>query len=105
MEKVEKVVKQDDHFVVQLAGGAELAAKAVIVATGAKQQFLEVPGEREYLSRGLCYSAVSYAPLFIDKRAVVIGGGDLALRSERLANDGVEQRRFLFDGGRGAARV
>jgi alkyl hydroperoxide reductase subunit F len=81
MEKVEKVIKQDDHFVVQLAGDVELSAKAVIVATGAKQQFLEVPGEREYLSRGLCYSAISYAPLFIDKRAVVIGSGDLALRS------------------------
>jgi thioredoxin reductase len=40
-----------------------------------------VPGEREYLSKGLCYSAISYAPLFIDKKTVVIGGGELALRS------------------------
>jgi alkyl hydroperoxide reductase subunit AhpF len=31
--------------------------------------------------RGLCYSAISYAPLFIDKTTVVIGEGDLALRS------------------------
>jgi alkyl hydroperoxide reductase subunit F len=81
MEKVEKVSKLEDHFVVELAGDVKLQAKAIIVATGAKQQFLEVPGEREYLSRGLCYSAISYAPLFIDKKAVVIGGGDLALRS------------------------
>lgn len=81
MEKVEKVLKGDDHFVVQLAGGVELEAKALVIATGAKQQFLDVPGEREYLSRGLCYSAVSYAPLFIEKKAVVIGSGDLALRS------------------------
>ncbi|HSG15315.1 MAG TPA: FAD-dependent oxidoreductase [Anaerolineae bacterium] len=81
MEKVEKITKQDGNFAVHLEGGAELLAKSVIIATGAKQQFLEVPGEREYLSRGLCYSAISYAPLFIDKKAVVIGGGDLALRS------------------------
>jgi alkyl hydroperoxide reductase subunit F len=81
MEKVEKITKQNDNFTVQLEGGAELLAKAVVIATGAKQQFLEVPGEREYLSRGLCYSAISYAPLFIDKKAVVIGSGDLALRS------------------------
>jgi alkyl hydroperoxide reductase subunit F len=81
MEKVEKVVKQDDHFVVHLSSDQELETKAIIVATGTKQQFLNVPGEREYLSRGLCYSAVSYAPLFIDKKAVVIGGGELALRS------------------------
>ena len=81
MEKVEKITKQNGNFTVQLEGGAELLAKAVIIATGAKQQFLDVPGEREYLSKGLCYSAISYAPLFIDKKAVVIGGGDLALRS------------------------
>jgi len=81
MEKVEAVVKQDDHFVVKLAGDAELQTKAVIIATGTKQQLLNVPGEREYLSRGLCYSAISYAPLFIDKKAVVIGEGELALRS------------------------
>jgi len=31
--------------------------------------------------KGLCYSALSYAPLFIDKSVVVIGDEELALRS------------------------
>jgi len=44
-------------------------------------EWLNVPGEQEYLSRGLCYSALSYAPLFIDKETVVVGNGELALRS------------------------
>ncbi len=81
MEPVEKVTKEDEHFVVHTKGGGELMARAVIVATGAQQQWLDVPGEREYLSRGLCYSALSYAPLFIDKETVVVGNGELALRS------------------------
>jgi len=81
MEGVSNVSKQNGHFEVHLESGESLATKAVIVATGARQQWLDVPGEREYLSKGLCYSAVSYAPLFIDKKAVVIGDGDLALRS------------------------
>lgn len=81
MEKVERVTKNDGHFLVKLVEGDELGTKAVIVATGTRQQFMDVPGEREYLSRGLCYSAVSYAPLFIDKKTVVIGDGELALRS------------------------
>jgi alkyl hydroperoxide reductase subunit F len=42
---------------------------------------LNVPGEKEFIMRGLCYSALSYAPLFIDKLTVVIGDGDLAQRS------------------------
>ncbi|MCA9934950.1 MAG: FAD-dependent oxidoreductase [Anaerolineales bacterium] len=82
MEPVEKIDRLDDGtFVVHTRGGGELATKAVIIATGTRQKFLEVPGEREYLSKGLCYSALSYAPLFIDKRTAVIGQGELALRS------------------------
>lgn len=82
MEPVEKVVKDEDGtFVVHTKGGGELLTKSVVIATGAQQQWMDVPGEREYLSRGLCYSALSYAPAFIDKKTVVVGGGELALRS------------------------
>lgn len=81
MEPVEKVIHQDDSFIVQTRNGGELPTKAVIIATGAKQKRLTVPGEKEFIMRGLCYSALSYAPLFIDKKTVVIGEGDLALRS------------------------
>lgn len=82
MESVERVTQNDDGtFTVQTKGGAELFARAVLVATGSRQEWLNVPGEREYLSKGLCYSALSYAPLFIDKKTVVIGEGELALRS------------------------
>lgn len=81
MEPVEKVEKGGDGFIVTTKGGGELKAKAVIIATGAKQQRLIVPGEKEFIMRGLCYSALSYAPLFIDKKTVVVGDGELALRS------------------------
>lgn len=82
MEPVEKVERLDDGtFTVYTKGGGELATRAVIIATGTRQKFLNVPGEREYLSKGLCYSALSYAPLFIDKKTAVIGNGELALRS------------------------
>lgn len=81
MDLVDRVDREQDRFVVHTREGKTFEAKAVIIATGARQQKLNVPGEREFLSRGLCYSALSYAPLFIDKKTVVIGNGDLALRS------------------------
>jgi alkyl hydroperoxide reductase subunit F len=81
MEPVEKIKQTKDGFSVQTKGGGELTARAVIIATGTRQKRLEVPGEKQFIMRGLCYSALSYAPLFIDKRTVVIGNGDLALRS------------------------
>lgn len=81
MEAVEKVEKREQGFRVITKGGGELMAKAVIVATGTKQERLGVPGEKEFLMRGLCYSALSYAPLFIDRKTAVIGDSELALRS------------------------
>jgi len=81
IESVDKVEKKGDYFVVTTKGGAALDSKAVIVATGTRQVRMDVPGEREYTMKGLCYSALSYAPLFIDKSVVVIGDEDLALRS------------------------
>jgi alkyl hydroperoxide reductase subunit F len=81
MEPVESIEKDGDTFNVSTRGGGELEAKALIIASGTMQQRLEVPGEKQFIMRGLCYSALSYAPLFIDRNTAVIGSGDLALRS------------------------
>jgi alkyl hydroperoxide reductase subunit F len=81
MEKVEKVERDGENFVVLTSGGGELRTKAVIIASGTKQLRLKVPGEREFMMKGLCYSALSYAPLFIDRNTVVVGDGELAQRA------------------------
>jgi alkyl hydroperoxide reductase subunit F len=81
MEPVEQIRKDGDKYQITTKGGGDLSAKAVIVATGARQQRLNVPGEKEFTMRGLCYSAVSYSPLFIDRTAIIVGDGELALRS------------------------
>jgi alkyl hydroperoxide reductase subunit F len=81
MDTVDKVEKLADAFKLSLRTGDPLQAKAVIIASGVRQVRLRVPGEDKYMMRGLCYSALSYAPLFIEKTAVVYGDSDLTLRS------------------------
>src|SRR4030042_1567476 len=81
LDKAVKVTKTAKGFQVEARGGQTYEAKALIVATGALGQRRQVPGEQEYMMRGLCYSAVSYAPLFIERQTAVIGDGALALRS------------------------
>lgn len=80
-EKAQTLEKKDDLFTVKTAGGAELMAKSVILATGSRVKHLNVPGEEGYMGRGLSYSAISHAPLFIGKHTTVIGDGKLALRA------------------------
>jgi alkyl hydroperoxide reductase subunit AhpF len=53
----------------------------VIIASGTRQQFLDIPGEKKFMTKGICYSALSYAGLFIDKKTLVIGNGVLALKA------------------------
>lgn len=61
--------------------GERLEARAVVVATGATPQRIDAPGERRLVGRGLSYSAVSHAQLFIEKDAALFGCGGRALRA------------------------
>jgi alkyl hydroperoxide reductase subunit F len=61
---------------VQLANGAALKARSVIIATGARWREINVPGEREYRNRGVAYCPHCDGPLFKGKPVAVIGGGN-----------------------------
>jgi len=61
--------------------GGKFETKALLVATGSQGIPLNVPGETEYRMHGLGYSAISYAPLFIDRIVAVVGEGELGDRS------------------------
>ncbi|HEX9839319.1 MAG TPA: FAD-dependent oxidoreductase, partial [Anaerolineales bacterium] len=91
IEAVEKISQKNGGFVVTTKGGAELEAKAIIIATGARQIRMGVPGEKEFTMKGLCYSALSYAPLFIEKTTIVVGDNELALRSAAELSTVAEQ--------------
>ncbi|HLF01560.1 MAG TPA: NAD(P)/FAD-dependent oxidoreductase [Anaerolineales bacterium] len=81
MDKVERVDRAHDGYRVLTRNEQQYAGRTVIYAAGANARRLDVPGEKEFMMRGLCYSAVSYAPLFIDRTVVVIGDAGLALRA------------------------
>jgi NADH-dependent peroxiredoxin subunit F len=57
----------------------EYEARTAIIATGKCASELNVPGEAEFMNRGLSYCATCDAPLFLHKDVAVIGGGNSAL--------------------------
>jgi len=65
-----------DPIVVELASGASLKAKSVILSTGARWREMGVPGEAEYKAKGVCFCPHCDGPLFKGKRVAVIGGGN-----------------------------
>ena len=54
-------------------------ARAVILATGASNKKLGVPGEEELSGMGVSYCATCDGAFFKDKEVAVVGGGDVAL--------------------------
>jgi alkyl hydroperoxide reductase subunit F len=61
---------------IQLANGASLRAKTVILSTGARWRQMGVPGEEAYRNKGVAYCPHCDGPLFKGKRVAVIGGGN-----------------------------
>jgi len=54
-------------------------AEAVIIATGAESRMLNIPGEDEYIGRGVSTCAVCDAAFYRDKNVYIVGGGDAAM--------------------------
>src|SRR5690606_17529526 len=61
---------------VEMASGASLQARSVILATGARWRQINVPGEEEYRNKGVAYCPRCDGPLFKGKRVAVISGGN-----------------------------
>jgi alkyl hydroperoxide reductase subunit F len=61
---------------VRLDNGAELHGRTVILATGARWRRIGVPGESEYMNKGVAFCPHCDGPLFKGKKVAVIGGGN-----------------------------
>jgi thioredoxin reductase (NADPH) len=80
------------------ADDAELHARAVILATGARLKHLDVPGEERLQGRGVSHCASCDAPLLRDRTVGVIGGGDSALQEALTLADQVGEVIVLHRG-------
>ena len=76
---VTEIVTDRHPFVVRTANGREHRAKSLIVCTGARPRFLEVPGEKQLTGKGVSYCATCDGFFFRGKDVVVVGGGDSAV--------------------------
>ena len=77
MGETASISRQGNYRIVSTDAG-ELGAKAVIVATGSTLRQLGIPGEEEYLGRGVSQCATCDGPLYIGEVVGVVGGGDSA---------------------------
>ena len=79
VQQVTRIEQRGPSKVVHLAGGEELGAAAVIVATGVDYRLLEAPGVEELTGRGVYYGGSRTEGVSCrDEHVVVVGGANSA---------------------------
>ncbi|UJG44676.1 MAG: FAD-dependent oxidoreductase [Candidatus Heimdallarchaeum endolithica] len=78
--------KEDRRFLIKTDMG-EYLVKALILATGGRHRELNVPGEKEFIGRGVSYCATCDASFFKEKTVVVVGSGDAAATGTLALSD------------------
>lgn len=69
------LITKSEHFIIKTEE-SELTARTVLLATGRTPQQLGVPGEHRYIGKGVVYCTTCDAPVYQDKKVVIIGGGN-----------------------------
>lgn len=78
--QVEKIGGEDIKSIT-LSSGEKMESRSVIIATGAKWRNLNIPGEKEYLGKGVAYCPHCDGPFFKGKDVVVVGAGNSGLEA------------------------
>lgn len=60
----------------RMKGGERITADALIIATGARWRELGIPGEKEYIGRGVAFCPHCDGPFYKGKHVAVVGGGN-----------------------------
>lgn len=72
--RVSRIDKEEN--IIYLESGEFLKANSIIITTGAKWRELNIPGEKEYLGRGVAFCPHCDGPYYKGKKIAVVGGGN-----------------------------
>lgn len=79
--RIEKVEINGIDKLLTTANGEKFSAPAVIIATGASWRRLNVPGETEYIGRGVAFCPHCDGPFYKGKHVAVVGGGNSGIEA------------------------
>ncbi len=79
-----------------LESGETLSAASIIVTTGAKWRELGIPGEKEYIGRGVAFCPHCDGPYYKGKKVAVIGGGNSGVEAA-IDLAGIVKEVVLFE--------
>ncbi len=110
--KASGIAEHNGHYIVSATNDVSYETKSIILATGGRHRHLDIPGEEQFVGKGVVFCSTCDAPFFRNKKTVVVGGGNsgleavedllpyssditLMVRSDVLKGDAITQEKIL----------
>lgn len=90
------VEKTEGRFEIKVDDGKIYQSKTLIIASGTERRKLNIPGEADYVGKGVSYCATCDGPLFKNKTVAVIGGGNAAVGGAIQVADHAEKTYLIY---------
>lgn len=97
-DSITNVEKKENYFVLTSDTGSTYEAKTVLLATGTERTKLHIPGEDEFLGKGVSYCATCDANFYKEKVVGVVGGSSAATMAAMLLSDIAKKVYVIYRG-------
>jgi len=95
---VAAIKKTDGAFSVRTGFNEIYKAKSLLVTLGTKHRKLNIPGEEEFLGKGVSYCAVCDGALFKNKTTAVVGGSNSAAMAATMLSEHADKVYVIYRG-------
>jgi thioredoxin reductase (NADPH) len=96
-EEVREILKKEKEFVAKTKN-MDFLGKSIIIATGTERKRLNIPGEKEFIGKGISYCVTCDGFFFKNKIVGVIGGGDCAISSALALSEITKEVHVFYRG-------
>lgn len=96
VDQLEK--KKEEGFVLLLSSGEKIETKTVLFAMGTRHRHLDVPGEKEFVGKGVSYCATCDGFFYKGKTVAIVGGNDSAAGAAAYLADIAEKVYLIYRG-------
>lgn len=93
--EVKSIEKKDNVYAVKTEKES-VTTKTVLFATGTQWRKLNVPGEKEYTSKGVHYCALCDGVFYKDKTIAIVGGSDSAAKESLMLSEWAKKVYIIY---------
>jgi thioredoxin reductase (NADPH) len=96
-DEIRSIDKFEDHFELH-SFFQNFKAHSICIATGSERKQLGIPGEMEFVGKGVSYCATCDGPFYKDKNVCVVGGSDSAAKEALFLAQNVNKVYIIYRG-------